>query len=180
MESLVKEGLVRSIGTSNFSSTKLQEIMSYAEIAPSVCQIEIHPYHRNDDLLAWCAQHGIHVTAFSPLGSPDSESIFPRKVPAVLMKDPIVLDVAQQAGRNVGQVLIRWALQHGTSVIPKSTNPDRIRGNLDVLGWALTQEQYTVLSSLKFQQRMVNGAMWLHPRGPYKTMHDLWDEDADE
>lgn len=176
LESLVKDGLVRSIGTSNFSAKKLGEIMSYAEILPSVCQVEVHPYHRNDTLITWCKERGIHVTAFSPLGSPDSESIFPRKIPAVLLKDPVVAEVAASTGKNVGQVLVRWALQHGTSVIPKSTNPDRIKGNLDVLDWELGEEEYTKLSTLKFQQRMVNGAMWLNPRGPYRTMEDLWDE----
>jgi len=176
MEALVREGLVRSIGTSNFSAKKLAEIMAYAEVPPAVCQVEAHPYHRNDKLLAWCRDHDIHFTAFSPLGSPDSESIFPRKVPAVLLKDPTVAAVAAQAGHNVGQVLIRWALERGTSVIPKSTNPARIRGNLDVLSWGLSKAGFTALSTIKFQQRMVNGAMWLNPKGPYRTMEDLWDE----
>jgi hypothetical protein len=94
----------------------------------------------------------------------------------VLLKDPIVQRIASKTGHNVGQVLVRWALQHGTSVIPKSTNPDRIRGNLDVLDWELSPQDFTALSTLRFQQRMVNGAMWLNPRGPYKTMEDLWDE----
>lgn len=176
LEGLVREGLVRSIGVSNFSTKKLAEILSYAEIPPSVCQVEVHPYHRNDALIAWCKERGIHVTAFSPLGSPDSESIFPRRVPAVLMKDRVVLAVSKRVGRNVGQVLIRWALQHGTSVIPKSTNPDRIRGNLNVLDWELSEPDYRALTSLRFQQRMVNGALWLNPGGPYRTMEELWDE----
>jgi alcohol dehydrogenase (NADP+) len=176
LESLVKDGYVRSIGTSNFSAKKLAEIMEYAEVLPSVCQVEIHPYHRNDALINWCKENKIHVTAFSPLGSPDSESIFPRKVPAVLLKDPIVNEISQKMGKNVGQILVRWAIQHGTSVIPKSTNPDRLRGNLDVLDWELSKNDYAKLSSFKFQQRMVNGAMWLNPRGPYRTMEDLWDE----
>ena len=177
MESLVRDGLVRSIGTSNFSAKKLADIASYATVQPSVCQVEVHPYHRNDALLSFCADRGIHVTAFSPLGSPDSESIFPRAVPdAVLMRDPRVLRVAESTGKNVGQVLIRWALQHGTSVIPKSTNPSRIAGNLDVLDWELSASDYALLSSMAFQMRMVNGGMWLNPRGPYRTMEDLWDE----
>lgn len=139
--------------------------------------MEIHPYHRNDALLAWCKARGIHVTAFSPLGSPDSASIFPRKKPLVLLEDPAVRQVAATTGRDPGQVLVRWALQHGTSVIPKSTSPTRIRGNLQgALGWELAAEQYVALASLPFQQRMVNGAMWLNPRGPFKAMEDLWDE----
>ena len=128
MEGLVREGLVRSIGVSNFGAKKLADILSYATIPPAVCQVlqqprcsltfshdaqvpafcrhrmrtcfysyscfllqvEVHPYHRNDALIAWCRQHDIHVTAFSPLGSPDSASIFPRKKPLVLMEDDTV------------------------------------------------------------------------------------------
>jgi alcohol dehydrogenase (NADP+) len=177
MEGLVRDGLVRSIGVSNFSAKKLGDILSYCTVKPSVCQVEVHPYHRNDGLISFCKDHGIHVTAFSPLGSPDSESIFPRAVPdAVLMKDPRVQRVAERTGKNVGQVLIRWALQHGTSVIPKSTNPARIAGNLDVLDWELSPADYDLLSTMAFQMRMVNGGMWLNPKGPYVTMEDLWDE----
>ncbi|KAL4443567.1 hypothetical protein ABPG75_011304 [Micractinium tetrahymenae] len=176
MEGLVREGLVRSIGVSNFGVKKLADILSYAAIPPAVCQVEVHPYHRNDALIAWCAQQRIHVTAFSPLGSPDSESIFPRKKPLVLMQNETVKAVAERTGRDVGQVLIRWALQHGTSVIPKSTSPARIRGNLRVFDWELSAEDYAALSTLPDQQRMVNGAMWLNPKGPYRTMEELWDE----
>ncbi|KAI7845264.1 hypothetical protein COHA_001306 [Chlorella ohadii] len=185
MEGLVREGLVRTIGTSNFGAKKLADILSYAQIPPAVCQVEVHPYHRNERLLAFCAQNNIHVTAYAPLGSPDSASIFPRKKPLVLMEDATVkasagYAVAARSGKNVGQVLVRWALQHGTSVIPKSTSPARIRGNLAVLDWELSPEDYAALSSLPFQQRMVNGAMWLNPKGPYRTMEELWDEPEEE
>uniref|UniRef100_A0A1D1ZZK1 NADP-dependent oxidoreductase domain-containing protein n=1 Tax=Auxenochlorella protothecoides TaxID=3075 RepID=A0A1D1ZZK1_AUXPR len=176
MEGLVREGLVRAIGMSNFSARKMEEVMQHATIQPAVCQIEAHPYWRNDALLGWCRERGIHVTAFSPLGSPDSASIFPRKLPLDLLRDERVLAVAAACGKNAGQVLIRWALQHGTSVIPKSTSPARIAGNLQVLDWELTEEDMAALSTLPVQQRMVNGATWLHPRGPYRTMEELWDE----
>ncbi len=87
----------------------------------------MHPYHRNDALIKWCHAHGIHVTAYSPLGSPDSASIFARHTAVPLMEDPMVRGVAERLGRTPAQVLVRWALQHGTSVLPKSTNPQRIQ-----------------------------------------------------
>ncbi len=89
----------------------------------------------------------------------------------------MVKAVAQITGKNAGQVLIRWALEHGTSVIPKSVNLARLRGNLDVLAWALPPRCAAALGALRFQQRMVNGAPWLHARGPYCTMAELWDEE---
>ena len=73
----------------------------------SCCQVEVHPYFRNDALLGWCRGQGIHVTAYAPLGSPDSESIFPRKRPLVLMQDEAVRAVAERTGKNVGQARTR-------------------------------------------------------------------------
>lgn len=134
MEALVREGLVRSIGVSNFSATKLQRLLLCPArvVAPAVNQVEVHPYFRNDALIAWCRGHGIHVTAYSPLGSPDSGAIFKRKFSPSLMQDPVVVDVASKMEKSPAQVLVRWALQHGTSVLPKSSNPQRIKANLQV------------------------------------------------
>ncbi|KDD76806.1 aldo-keto reductase, partial [Helicosporidium sp. ATCC 50920] len=176
MEALVSEGLVRSLGVSNFGRRKLERLLACARIPPAVLQVEAHPYWRNDALLSWARAQNLHVTAFSPLGSPDSASIFPRALPLDLRQEPAVLRVARGLHKDVGQVLIRWALEHGTSVIPKSTSPQRISSNLEVLDWCLGEESYRALSSLPVQQRMVNGASWLNPRGPYSTMEALWDE----
>ncbi len=77
------------------------------------------------------------------------------------------------------QVLIRWALQRGTSALPKSTRPERIRSNLDVFDWRLDQPDFDQLSQLATQLRMVDGALWLHPQGPYRSLAELWD-DPDE
>jgi diketogulonate reductase-like aldo/keto reductase len=104
MESLVKEGLVRSIGVSNFSVPKLIRIMEQAEIKPAVNQVEVHPYHRNDNLIQWCQGNGIHVTAYSPLGSPDSAVMFRRSASTpVLLEDPVVKDIAATVGKSPGQ-----------------------------------------------------------------------------
>jgi diketogulonate reductase-like aldo/keto reductase len=70
----------------------------------------------------------------------------------------------------------RWGLQRGTSVIAKSTHPERIRANLDVLSWRLPEEAERRLGGLGLQQRMVDGSFWLSPKGPYRTLRDLWDE----
>lgn len=105
MEDLVEEGLIRSIGVSNFSTKKLAQLMSTARIMPAVNQVEVHPYWRNDNVIRWCKEKGIHVTAYSPLGSPDSASMFrrPKETP-LLLQDPAVLDVAKAVGKTPGQV----------------------------------------------------------------------------
>ena len=176
MEALVDEGLVRAIGVSNFSVEKMEAISKYARHPISVCQVECHPYWRQTELVKYCEANDIHVTAYSPLGSPDSAAMFKRDAPA-LMSDPVVIAAAERAGKNVGQTLVRWALQTrpNCSVLPKSTDPARIEGNLDVLDWSLDEEDARALSELPTRRRMVDGSLWLSPLGPYKTLEDLWD-----
>ena len=180
MERLVDLGLVKHIGVSNFSVKKLRGLVAAARHPVSACQVECHPYWRQDALLKYCAEENIHFTAYSPLGSPDSASMFPRtrnKVPAV-MQDPAVRAVAERTGRNVGQVLVRWALQTrpGCSVLPKSADAERLRGNLDVFDWSLDENDVRAIDAVAPRHRMVDGSFWLSEDGPYKTLEDLWDE----
>ncbi|UPQ98615.1 NADP-dependent oxidoreductase [Chloropicon primus] len=174
MEDLVSEGLVHSIGVSNFSTKKVDDILAYAKVKPAVLQVEVHPYWRQDSLLTYCQEKGIHVTAYSPLGSPDSSTMFQRKGPK-LMDDPVLASVASKLNKSPAQCLIRWGIQHGTSILPKSVNEGRIKSNLDVIDWELPREDYESLCGLVTQERMVNGSFWLNPSGPYKTLEDLWD-----
>jgi alcohol dehydrogenase (NADP+) len=185
MEALVDEGLVRSIGVSNFSAAKMDAIRAYARHPISVCQVECHPFWPQRKLAEYCADNDIHFTAYSPLGSPDSASMFRRdevRAPA-LLKDPTVARVAERVGRDVGQVLIKWALQKrpGSSALPKSADPKRVESNLSVIAeeWALSDEDLAELDALaeRTRYRAVDGAFWLNPAGPYRTLKDLWDED---
>jgi len=176
MEELVSEGLVRSIGVSNFSSKKIDDILSYAKVPLSVLQVEVHPYWRQDGLLKYCRSKGIHVTAFSPLGSPDSSTMFQRSGPK-LMDDPALGAIASRLQKSPAQCLIRWGLQHGTSILPKSVNEGRIRSNLDVIDWELPGADFEALSSMATQERMVSAKFWLNPKGPYRTHQEFWDED---
>jgi len=108
------------------------------------------------------------VTAYSPLGSPGY-------MDSNLLQDPIVKEISERLCRSPAQCLIRWAIQHGTSVIPKSTNPDRIKSNFDVLSWALSKEDYDALHSLEPQRRLLKAEWYVNADGPYKTLVDLWD-----
>ena len=176
MERLVDIGAVRAIGVSNFSVKKLKHILSFCKIKPAVCQVEIHPYWRQKEIIEFCEQNKIHVTAYSPLGSPDSASVLGRSGPN-LMDDPAVKQVvaSEESCKNIGQVLVRWALQTRpkSSVLVKSINPERIKSNLDVFDWQLSEESVAILSSLPTQKRMVDGSF-------FKLEYDLWDEKVDE
>eukprot|EP00879_Flechtneria_rotunda_P020657 GHRR01021736.1.p1 GENE.GHRR01021736.1~~GHRR01021736.1.p1 ORF type:complete len:188 (+),score=49.15 GHRR01021736.1:308-871(+) len=183
MEGLVRQGLVRSIGLSNFSRVKLQQLMDSPTltIKPAVLQVEAHPYWPNTILIDWAQQQGIHVTAYSPLGSPDSASIMRRgKESRRLMEDAQVLAVAGKYNKSPAQVLIRWALERGTSCLPKSANEGRIAANFQVLDWQLDPADTTTLSNLKHRERMVTGIMWLDARGPYKSVSELWNDEKEQ
>jgi len=177
MEKLVDEGLVRSIGLSNFSVKKVAAVLAYARIKPAIVQVEIHPYFRNDQLVEFCKEKGIHVTAYSPLGfpTPGPPSKFSRDNTPWVLQDKVVQEVARKLGKSPAQVLIRWAIQHGTSVIPKSTTAERIKQNLDVLDWEIPEDDYRKLSSFEFQMRMQDGTEGVYPNGPYKSIDEFWD-----
>lgn len=178
LEKVHKEGLAKAIGVSNFTSKKLEALLSYADVTPAVNQIEVHPYFRNEKTIDFCRSKGIHVTAYSPLGSPDSADEVKREESRSILQDPEVKRIADKMDKSPAQILIRWAIQHGTSVIPKATSETHIKGNLDVLNWELSKEDYDTLNSLKYQKRMVDGTMFMSSEGPYRTAEDMWDDEA--
>jgi diketogulonate reductase-like aldo/keto reductase len=127
MEELVDEGLVRNIGVSNFPVSLLHELMSgNHRIQPVVNQVEMHPYLQQSKLLAYCRKRNVHVQAYSPLGSPG----YKEDDDPTLLDDPVLKNIAMNHGITVAQVCIGWALQRGTTVVVKSTSPERQRENL--------------------------------------------------
>jgi diketogulonate reductase-like aldo/keto reductase len=174
MEEMYKKGLARSIGVSNMTIPKLKNMNRYTTVWPAVNQVEMHPLFRQDELLAYCASTGMVVQAYSPLGSADSASHLGHKG-GNLLKNEIVVRVAQEVEKTPGQVLIRWALQRGTAVVPKSANPERIRQNIDVFDWSLSAEQFSALSQLEPQVRLIRGDLCLQAEGPYRVVEELWD-----
>ncbi|OMO97672.1 Aldo/keto reductase [Corchorus olitorius] len=143
MEKLVKQNLVRDIGVCNFTLKKLNKLLGFAQIMPSVCQMEMHPGWRNDKMLEACRKNGIHVTAYSPLGSSEGG--------IDLIHDQMVERIAKKLNKTPAQVLVKWGLQRGTSVIPKSSNPHRIKENIKVFEWQLPEDDFQALSSIPDQ-----------------------------
>ena len=144
MEDLVEEGLVRSIGVSNFPVSLLHELMTRSKIRPAVNQVELHPYLQQPKLLDYCTKRGIHLQAYSPLGTPgykeDGE-------PDVL-KDPVLVEIAKKYEITVAQLCLVWALQRGTSVVAKSVAPQRQEENLAMA----TRDPKIVLTDEEMQQ----------------------------
>lgn len=143
MEALVSKGLVRSIGLSNFNSAQIQRVLDVATIKPAVLQIESHPYFTQIPLITFAKEKGIVVTAYSPLGSPDRPWARPGE-PA-LLEDPKLVEIGTKYGKSPAQIAIRYQIQRGVVVIPKSVTPDRIISNAQVFDFELTEEDMGVV-----------------------------------
>jgi glycerol 2-dehydrogenase (NADP+) len=117
---------------------------------PAVNQVELHPYNPSHKLVAYCKEKGIHITAYSPLGSTDSP----------LYKDSTLLEIAEKKGKTPQQCLLQWGIQSGWDVIPKSVTKERIEANLALDGWTLSDEELNKLSNLEGRLK-VCGDSWL-------------------
>ena len=174
MESLVDKGLCRHIGVSNFSIVKLQNLLDNARLQPEMNQIELHPYLQQPAMLDFCEANNIHLTAYSPLGSSDRPDSLKAQDEPVLLEEPTIAAIAKRHGVTPAQVLLSWAMQRGTVVIPKSVNPERIQQNLAAAEVVLTPEDMQTIAALDLERRYVSGAFWQIEGGPY-TMENIWD-----
>ena len=150
MESLVDDGLVRSIGVSNHTYQQVLDILAYARIPPAVNQVEAHPYFNQATLRHQLAAHRIPLTAYSPLGNLGRDEEEKAGSP---LHDPVLQRIAEAKGKSVAQVIIRWHLQVGHVVIPKSANAERIRENVDVFGWELSEAEVAQIDALGAKMR---------------------------
>ena len=175
MEKAVDDGLCRNIGLSNFSEAKCRAVVDGARIAPTVNQVELHPILAQPDLLASCADMGIHLTAHSPLGSGDRPDVMKRSDEPQPMEHRVVHAIADRNQASPAQVLIAWAIRRGTAVIPKTVNPVRLAENLAAASLELTEADLADLAALDRHRRYIPGAFWAKPGGPY-SVAELWDE----
>jgi diketogulonate reductase-like aldo/keto reductase len=136
LQTLLGEGKVRAIGVSNFMVDHLTKLLDQAEVVPAVNQIEVHPYFLNPAARDACMAHGIAIEAWSPLGRGE------------LLKDEAITAVARACGRSAAQVVLRWHVQHGHIVFPKSSHPERMAENFDIFTFELTAEQMSTIDGL--------------------------------
>ena len=172
MEDCVESGQAKHIGVSNFNIKKVEELSS-AKIRPEVNQIELHPYLQQEEMLSYCNVNNIYLTAYSPLGSLDRPEVMKGANEPSLIENPVVGKIAQAHGCSAAQVLLRWAIERGTSVIPKSTNPGRLAENLDAVNLKLDNQEMAKLAKLEMGFRYVNGDFWTMEGSPY-TLTELW------
>ncbi|KAL3674995.1 hypothetical protein R1sor_024943 [Riccia sorocarpa] len=154
MEELVQAGLVRSIGISNYDIFLTRDVLAYSKIKPAVNQIETHPYFQRADLVKFCQKHGIVVTAHTPLGGGASNVELFNSVSAI--EDPALKEIGAKYGKSAAQVALRWGIQRGTVVIPKSSKVERLKENLDVLDFNLSDADMQAIKQLEKKARTNN------------------------
>ncbi|KAG5180428.1 Aldo/Keto reductase [Tribonema minus] len=143
MEGFVADGRCRSIGVSNCSEEQVKMFAEAGKIKPATNQVEIQPYFNNAALAASCKSQGVHVVAYSPLGNYDPTKDLPSA-----LKDPVITDLAKKYSKSPAQVIIRWHLQNGETVIPKSVTPSRIVENSQVFDFELTADEVAAIDAL--------------------------------
>jgi len=153
MEQLVEKAFVRQIGVCNYNSALIHDLMSYAKTAPAMLQIEAHPYLTQEKLIKLAGQYKIAVTAFSPLAALSYVELDMAGQGDSVLTEPVVQDAASAHGKSPAQIVLRWGVQRGTSIIPKSSNPDRMKENLAITDFSLTASEMSAISGLNANRR---------------------------
>ena len=153
MEALVDAGLTRNIGICNMDIQLITDLLSYARIKPAVLQVELHPYLTQPTLVRWARSQGIAVTGFSPLGAGSYASLNMSSMSESVLTDPSVLEIASRYKKTPAQVVLRWGVQRGTSVVPKSTKVHRLVENISIFDFALTEADMVTISALNRNRR---------------------------
>jgi diketogulonate reductase-like aldo/keto reductase len=150
LETLLADGKVRAIGVSNFMVEHLTLLLDHATVIPAVNQIELHPYFQQPEVQVFNAGHGIVTQAWSPIGG---ITFYRDSGHTSTLQDPVIAEIAQAHGKSPAQVMLRWHLQEGRSVIPKSTKPNRIAENFDVFDFDLGRDELAQVNGLDTGRR---------------------------
>src|ERR1700691_3917458 len=143
LQTLLKNGKVRAIGVSNFMVEHLTNLLDKTQVVPAVNQIELHPYFQQPEVQAFNAEHGIVTQAWSPIGG---ITFYREGEHTSTLEDPVIVKIAESHSKSPAQVMLRWHLQEGRSVIPKSTKPRRIAENFDVFDFELPADEVAAIA----------------------------------
>ncbi len=153
MEALVKSGLVRRIGLSNFNCQHIRQILSVAKIPPSTLQIECHPHLSQEKMIRFARLNGMNVTVFSPMGATSYISLEMATQNDVLFENPIIVKLAQHHKKSPAQIMLRWAVQRNTVPISKSNSETRMVENRNIFDFYLTKEDMAAIGGLNINRR---------------------------
>lgn len=167
-----KQGLAKHVGVSNFSQKKLEDLMKQTQDMPEVNQVELHPFLQQHELVEFCQNNGVLLTAYSPLGSGDRIKQMKAPEEPSLLNNPTIRKIAEKHKASPAQVLIKWSVSRGTAVIPKSTSKDHIITNLQSMEVPLDDEDMKEIAKLDRHFRYVNGEFFVTEKNPYNNIYD--------
>lgn len=153
MEEIAQAGLARHIGVSNFSVSLIRDLLSYAKTRPAALQVELHPMLTQEKLLRFCREQGIAVTGFSPLGAPSYVPLGMAQADESALDHSVVKQIAAATRKTPAQVVLRWAVQRGTAVVVKSSQPARLKENIAIFDFELSPDQMQAISGLNLNRR---------------------------
>ena len=142
LEEFYRDGRARSIGVSNFQPQHLRRLHQNTEVPPAVNQIEVHPYLTQDAVRGFCAEHGIAVEAWSPIGQ------------GLVLDDPVIVSIAERVGKSPAQVVLRWHIERGDIIFPKSVTASRVKENFNIFDFELSGSDVAEISALNKDQRI--------------------------
>ncbi|XP_052159200.1 aldo-keto reductase family 4 member C10-like isoform X2 [Oryza glaberrima] len=147
----------------------MEKLYDSAHVPPAVDQVECHPGWQQTKLHNFCQSTGVHLSAYSPLGSPGSTWMNSN-----VLKESVIISIAEKLGKTPAQVALHWNIQMGHSVLPKSVTEERIKQNIDVYDWSIPEDLLVKFSEIK-QVRLLRGDVIVNPHSVYKTHEELWD-----
>ncbi|XVF02972.1 hypothetical protein REPUB_Repub04eG0220300 [Reevesia pubescens] len=168
MEECENLGLTKGIGVSNFTSKQLEELLSTAKIPPAVNQVEMNPLWQQKKLREFCKAKGVHVIAYSPLGASNTKWGDNR-----VLECDVLEEISKAKGKTTAQISLRWLYEQGVSLVAKSFNKERMRQNLDIFNWSLTEEESNKISQLPQRKGITFASIF----GPHDWLLELDAED---
>lgn len=173
LESQVQIGKAHRIGVCNYNTGLLNDLLSYAQIKPAMVQIESHPYLTQERLLRLCAMNDIPVTAFSPLGALSYLELNMADASESVLEQAAVLEAAQRTGKTAAQVVLRWGVQRGTAIIPKTSKPERMLENADLFDFELSPTEMSAIGELNQNRRFNDPAVFCE--AAFNRFHPIYD-----
>lgn len=173
MEELIDDGLTREIGVCNYNSALIHDLMTYSRVQPYALQIEAHPYLTQERLIRLAKDYGMQVTAFSPLGALSYVELDMAGHADTVLTQPAVLAAAETHGKTPAQVVLRWGIQRGTSIIPKTSKPDRMRENLALDDFELSHAEMDAINALNQNRRFNDPGAFTE--AAFGSFHPIYD-----
>lgn len=173
LEQLTVLGLTKQIGVCNYNTGLMNDLLSYANIKPAMLQIESHPYLTQEPLLKLCEQNGIPVTAFSPLGALSYVELDMAGSQDSVLEQAVVKQAAQRQGKTPAQIVLRWGVQRGCSIIPKTSRPERMSENLALFDFELSEQEMIEINALNANRRFNDPGVFCE--AAFNTFYPIYD-----